>query len=352
MRKPNILFLSYVFYPAVGGIEINSELLAIHFHRFGYPVKLVTDTRTEGSKTFPFTVTRNPRLATLFKLHKWADVVFENNPSLRLSWPGLFFASKSVIAIRTRINRPDGNRGIQDYLKDLTLKNADRVIAVSNAIRESYFPEAVVIGNPYRDDVFINLNTDRKPLSFVFLGRLVSQKGVDIAIEAFVKIDQRFSDNKVSATMKIIGDGPEMDRLKQMVKQNNIEERISFEGRKVGSKLVEMLNSCRYIVLPSDWEAFGNVALEGLACGCLPFVSDSGGLTDAVGEAGVKFKSGSVDSLVEAIVRVIQNPKIEAAYRRERDAHLQEHLPERVAEKYLDVIINAFQKNNSTNPSK
>src|SRR5690554_6485341 len=98
------------------------------------------------------------------------------------------------------------------------------------------------------------------------------------------------------------------------------------------------------MLVPSANEAFGNVVLEGMACGCLPIVSDCGGLPDAVGNAGVIFKTYSPDALTNAINGLINNPILEDEYRSNIEAHLEQHLPERIARKYLNVIENAYQK--------
>lgn len=349
MKKPKILFISFAFYPQMGGIEVNSQILAGNFQSMGYDIRLVTMEKEEGEKTFPYPVFRNPGIAELFRLHKWADIVFENNPSLRLAWPRFFFSSKSIIAIRTQIERKDGGQAIQDRLKQISLNKANAVIAVSKAIRDNFYEKAIVIGNPYRNKLFRILNSHRDDLSFVFLGRLVSEKGVYIAIEAFKKICDELPLSSATPSLKIIGDGYELNSLKEMVRKSQPAGNVTFEGRKDGEELVKLLNTARYILIPSVWEAFGNVALEGMACGCLPFVSDNGGLLDAVGNAGVTFKAGSVEALADAITEILKNPALEASYRENMKTHLEEHYVERVAQKYLDVIEMAYQNRKTVN---
>lgn len=344
MNKPKILFISFTFYPNVGGIEINAQILSAEFHRLGYPIRVITMVQEEGKKTFPFAVVRKPGFKELYKLHKWADIVFENNPSLRLSWPQFLMSSKSVIAIRGRISREDGSVVLQDRLKRIALNAADGVIAVSQATRDSFFPKAIVIGNPYRNDIFKDLGLKREALSFVYLGRLVSEKGVHIALESLRQLNTHLLVSNLKPTFTIIGDGPEMENLKEMVEQKGLESQVVFKGKKVGAEVVKILNASRYMLVPSLDEAFGNVALEGMACGCLPIASDCRGLPDAVGNAGVLFKTYSPEALTQAILKLINNPKLEAAYRSNMKAHLEERLPERVAQKYLDVIERAYQK--------
>ncbi len=337
-----ILFISHKFYPDIGGIEINSEILANGFFNAGHEIRLITWTKDLGKKQFSFPIIRNPSLSQLLRAHLWADVVFENNPSMRLSWPSLILKKPSVIAIRTWINRIDGRISWQDKLKIWSLKKASKVIAISDAVRERSCSNAEVIGNPYRYKLFRILPEIKKTVGFVFLGRLVSDKGADIAIEAIAQFLKDMNKEKEACTnlcLTIIGDGPELQALKDIARNFNIQPYIKFEGALTGEALVACLNKHRFILIPSRWEEpFGNVALEGMACGCVPIVSDGGGLKDAVGNAGITFTRGNVNSLVENIMKVFTNPVLEANLRNAANNHLTKHYPEVVSQKYLRVI--------------
>lgn len=346
-----ILFLSHKFYPDVGGIEVNSEILATNFYIQGHEVHLLTWTDKNPEKDFPFTVVRAPDVATLYKEYKWAEVVFENNPCLRLSYPNLLFNKPNVVALRTWIRRMNGSLGWQDKFKKWWLKKASGVIAVSEAVREQSFATAKVIGNPYRSELF-KRNGDEIPAahSFVFLGRIVSDKGADLAIEAFTEHIKPFkdfpADSEIKPKLTIIGDGADRAKLESSVKQSGLDKYIEFKGTLEGEKLVSCLNKHRYLLVPSIWEEpFGNVALEGMACGCIPIVSDGGGLPDAVGRAGLIFKRGDVADLLTKMNLITTDSQLEKTLRNEAREHLTNHQPEIVAQKYLKVIFDAMPEN-------
>lgn len=339
-----ILFLSHYFYPQIGGIEVNSDLLAHAFHQHGHEVRLVTWSPDPEERKFDFPVIRQPGLSTLFKEHRWADLVFENNPCLRLGWPALFSGKPTVVALCTWVSRTDGSKGWQDKLKYKWLQRAAKVIAVSDIIREECFPPAVVIGNPYGVDTFKKIPGAIRDLDFVFLGRLVSDKGADVAIKAIQSLinDPLYKTRGLTFNLTIIGKGDEMDNLVAMVKDMGLTSFVTFTGALSGDTLVAALNRHKYMLVPSVWkEPFGNVALEGMACGCLPIVSDGGGLSDAVGNAGLVFKRGDVESLVETIKDLLADPEMEKNLRAHADAHLRNHYPDVVSAKYLDVLKNA-----------
>jgi glycosyltransferase involved in cell wall biosynthesis len=96
------------------------------------------------------------------------------------------------------------------------------------------------------------------------------------------------------------------------------------------------------ILVPSRWEEpFGNVALEGMACGCIPVVSDGGGLPDAVGSAGLTFKRGDTADMVKRIREILHSKELEEKLRLEALQHLKLHHPKKVADRYLKVIREA-----------
>ena len=100
---------------------------------------------------------------------------------------------------------------------------------------------------------------------------------------------------------------------------------VRLTGELLG-KLVEELNSHKIMVIPSLWEEpFGNVALEGMACGCLVLASYGGGLPDAVGKAGLTFKRGSVEDLVKKLSLIYNDPNVEHKLRDHSNNHLRNH---------------------------
>ncbi|HEX8019134.1 hypothetical protein, partial [Mucilaginibacter sp.] len=173
-----VLLLTHKFYPDLGGTEANAEFLAKAFHNYGAEVHLLTWTQQSGTEVFPYKVVRNPGLRQLLFEHNWADVVFENSPVLRMSWPAVFFRKPLVVSLNTWLSNEDGSKSVAARTKYLWLGKASSVIAVSDAIRQKCWPDAVVIENAYNDELFVQtIANDSKPKSFVFLGRLVSDKG-------------------------------------------------------------------------------------------------------------------------------------------------------------------------------
>ena len=81
-----ILFTSDAFHPSIGGLQTASATVAGGLRERGHDVTLVTRTRGPAV-SFPFTVVRRPSPSALLQLFKQADVVWQNQISLRLLWP-------------------------------------------------------------------------------------------------------------------------------------------------------------------------------------------------------------------------------------------------------------------------
>ena len=182
-----ILISSYNFYPDIGGIETISSILADQFVTIGHEVKLVTQTLANDPKNFPFEVIRQPSLQKLLNLVRWCDIFFHNNISLQSAWPLLLIRKPWIITHHTWITNMNGKSSWQAYLKHSIMRFAT-CISISQAIAEHLPGSSTVIGDPYRDDLFYDMPKIPRNKELVFLGRLVSDKGVDLLITALGKI--------------------------------------------------------------------------------------------------------------------------------------------------------------------
>ena len=333
-----ILFLSHVFSPAIGGIEASSEFLASAFANHGYEVRLMTMTAGKSSP-LPYLVIRQPSIVEMLKQHAWADIVYENNPCLRLGWPKLFWDKPSIITLHTWINRIDGTIALVDKVKFHWLARANKVIAVSKALQQRCWPRAIIIGNSYNEKLF-GLRSVARKKDFVFLGRLVSDKGIYLAIRAFKEITLAHPNSGLGeATLTIIGAGPDREQLEQLVADLPGPSRIRFTGPLIGEDLVVELNRHTFQLITSIWEEpFGIVALEGIACGLIPIVSDGGGLPEAIGKAGVTFERGQIASLVKVTTELLQNTKQQECCRAAASGHLASFSTEAITKKFVSIL--------------
>jgi glycosyltransferase involved in cell wall biosynthesis len=336
----NILFFSHSFYPKVGGIETVSMQLATNFQeRQEVSIIVVTRTKESGSLLFPFEIVRDPSVKRIASLLSWCDVVFENNPCYGMSWLNFIFRKPKVAGLHTWISAPDERATLQKSLKKMGLNDYNAVTACSTKIKNFTFDKAIVIGNSYDSTIFRQRTTPKK-YEFVFVGRLVSDKGADMCIELLNELNKL---KRTEYTLTIIGDGPEMKTLVGLTIVYGLTNQVRFLGFLPAEVIARELNEHKYILVPSRWEEpFGIVVLEGMACGCIPIVSDGGGLPDAVGEAGVVFKRNSLTSLVQSTIQLMDSQEQQSNFIQLAAAHLDRHTEKKVSQQYFDVILKSI----------
>jgi glycosyltransferase involved in cell wall biosynthesis len=302
-----ILLSSHAFSPSVGGIEKVSSLLAQTWTNCGHHVEILT--QTEGPATWKgLTVHRRPEFGTVRRLAKSADFYFQSNLSLRTLLPAADQIAKTVILHQTYLHPWGKPPQVVGYLKWI-FASAFKNLAISHAVASRLPKCCAVVGNLYDDSVFRPLAGIPRDRDLVFVGRLVSDKGVDMLLNALQIIVKK--GNQMRPRLTIVGDGPEKQTLQKLARDLDLDSLVEFVGKVSGEELAGLLHRYRILVVPSVWpEPFGLVALEGAACGCIVIGSNGGGLPDAIGPCGLTFRSGSAESLALAIEQAFAGPGV------------------------------------------
>ena len=332
-----ILLCSYTFAPAIGGIETVSKLLADEFCRLGSAVTVATYSPgppVEGSHE----VLRRPSFGKLYELARRSDVAWQNNISLNMLPPLLVARRPVVVTHQTWFARNDGRRGWQDRLKSAVLPLLHNV-AISQAIAASLPRESPIIRNPFEAVEFQDLGSEFRTKDIVFLGRLVSAKGCDVALHSLALL--RAEGMRPSFT--IIGDGPEAPALKRLTADLGLGDQVTFLGAMREGRGREVARH-KVMVVPSIWaEPFGVVALEGIAAGCAVVASAGGGLPDGVGPCGLLFPNGDAEALAARLKELLTNAALRERLLSARDRHLEQFRLENVARRYLNEFESAIR---------
>ena len=128
--------------------------------------------------------------------------------------------------------------------------------------------------------------------TFVFVGRLVWWKAIDLLIEAFAKLE-------TPARLLIIGDGPDREKLENLTKSVAVEN-IEFLGFRPQPEIRDLLAASTALVLPSMRECGGAVVLEAFACSTPAIATDWGGPQDYItAETGYLIKPDDRASFTE-----------------------------------------------------
>lgn len=346
MESPqlNILIYSPQFYPRLGGVERVTQMLAQAWGEAGYIVKVVCQTEqqleAEKSENFAFEIVRFPSNRQLVQLLHWCDVYVQSCISLKGLVPWLLVSCPLVMIHHTWYCDPNvGNVRWQDGLK-LQVTRLGQNIAVSEAIASHLPSTAQVIENPYDEAIFYLRPEVKRDRDLVFVGRLVSDKGVDLLIEAIAQLQPQGLKPKLT----LIGSGPERSALEQQIQALNLTQQVTFAGELTPTEVAQRLCQHKILVVPSRWrEPFGIVALEGIACGCWVVGSNQGGLSAAIGPGGLTFENGNVEQLATRLRQLLTastpwQPSTQAIAQ-----HLNHHQQAIVAQQYLAALQQALR---------
>jgi colanic acid/amylovoran biosynthesis glycosyltransferase len=146
------------------------------------------------------------------------------------------------------------------------------------------------------------------PLALVTVGRLVPQKGHQVAIEALAHL--RSAPTPLDATLTIIGDGPERTRLLELAQRHGVIDRVRFLGPRPSEEVARTMAASDVLLIPSirfgAWqESFCRVAVEGLASGMAVIGTSTGGLAETIGEGGFVVSPDDPEALAAELISLV-----------------------------------------------
>ncbi|HET91754.1 MAG TPA: glycosyltransferase family 1 protein [Chloroflexi bacterium] len=148
----------------------------------------------------------------------------------------------------------------------------------------------------------------------LFVGRIEPLKGIDNLLQAIARIGDQRPALRRGLCVPIIGGDPdrirqddEMVRLQELREELGIEDVVTFLGARDQDTLQYYYSAAEVVVMPSDYESFGMVALEAMACGTPVVASDVGGLAFLVkdGRTGYRVPARDPDALADRIVHLL-----------------------------------------------
>jgi colanic acid/amylovoran biosynthesis glycosyltransferase len=116
-----------------------------------------------------------------------------------------------------------------------------------------------------------------KHVNFVFVGRLHWKKGLDILFRIFNEFQK-----SNSAYLTVIGDGPELEKLKFLIEKYQLKNSVRLLGRLNQIDILKIFDESDILLAPSIQEGCSNVVLEAQARGLYCIVSDAEGMNEVV----------------------------------------------------------------------
>ena len=165
-------------------------------------------------------------------------------------------------------------------------------------ISSSYVPYAANF-NIETDDTVLEEHKLKRREYFIFIGRLVEEKGVDILIKAFSKISTK-------KNLVIVGDNPYnddyVDYLKSIASKN-----VIFLGAIYGKEYEELLKGAYCYVSASKIEGTSPSLVQAMAYGIPSLVSDIPTNIEVLGGTGLTFKNENIKDLSANLVKILNN---------------------------------------------
>lgn len=199
--------------------------------------------------------------------------------------------------------------GLMKKTSVYVLKNADKIVAVSNALKDTVTGFGIlsdkvkVIPNAVELSDFPPGLKERMGFKILFVGRLVPEKGLEYLIKSMEFIVKEIP----QATLTVVGGGPMREELEGLVEGYSMGDKIRFEGMKPHSEILRYLQDTDLFVLSSLSEGLPLTVLEAMAAGKPVVATNVGGIPDAVidGESGILVPPKDIDALSKAIISLL-----------------------------------------------
>ena len=331
-----ILFWSELYWPHIGGAELFGAQLISHLQRRGHEFMVITSKHASdlpdqdhdkgvsiyrfpfrkalddaGIKMFPCIVSEVLKAQTRFN----PDAVFINGIS-----PSTFFhlMTKRVqprpVIVRVNQEVLCGEKRGDATITGKVLSAADWVTCVSTPLLAQVrrlVPEISIKSSVIRNGLEYPEITS-KPLPFeapvlLCLGRLVRQKGFDLALAAFASICDRFP----RLRLVVAGDGPERAGMERQIAALGLFNRVEFRGWVAPENIFNLINAATVVLMPSRLEGLPSVALQAGIMARPVVATPIGGLSEIVvhQQTGLLMSPEDHVGLAEAIVFLLEHPQ-------------------------------------------
>jgi len=194
-------------------------------------------------------------------------------------------------------------------------RSAARIIGVSRRVCEEVEKgigrtgKTSVVYNGVDPELF-KLGGEAPVPVLLSVGNLISSKGHELVVRALAALKPEFP----RLTWQVIGDGPELNRLRQLAQQLGVLASVRFLGRRSRRAVAEACDRSTVFVLPSRSEGLGCVYLEAMASG-KPSIGCCGqGIEEVIrhGENGILIPPDSLSELIEGLRSLLRDSDLRA----------------------------------------
>ncbi len=354
----------------VGGIEIASQNISNQLSKMGNNVFIVAFGKEKNIEILDNNLTiyrlSYPKIKILGNLIFWIKIFF----ALRKINPDIVHCQTIQMGLPCFLFKKIYKKpyivwchGFDVYflwkfkkiISKIVLNSANAVVALTEdmkkEIKKNFKNEILVLPNGVDLEKFKGFSKEivhdklKIPIEekvILFVGELKKVKGLEYLIEAFKKINQRF----VNSKLLLVGGGLEKENLENIVKKNNLQNKIIFVGRIANQEVCEYMIGSDVFVLPSLSEGFPLVILEAMASG-LPIVATKvRGLSEILkdNKNGFLVDPKNSEDLFQRILILLENDQLRKEISNLNKNQAKEYSWEKITKEIEKIYLKAISK--------
>jgi len=176
----------------------------------------------------------------------------------------------------------------------------------------------------------------KNELLIISASRINKVKGLNYLLEAIAKIK---SDTEILFKYVMVGDGPELDKLKLLAKELGVLDRVSFVGHQ--NNVISWLESADIFVLPSLSECHSIALLEAMRSGKAILATDVGGNGESVRDQkeGLLIPSKNVNELSISLLKLLEDSNVRIQYGKAAKARFENNFTEQIMKRKTLKIL-------------
>lgn len=234
------------------------------------------------------------------------------------------------------------------FLMPFLLKRAYKIVCISENTKKDLLDfynvddsKVSVIYNGYDDKLFNTNNVNKLVLEkykinydyMIIVGASYYHKNIEIALKAIEDIDKK---------CKLIIVGKDSDyilKLKSLVKELHIEEKVNFIGYVPDEDLPSLYYYSKAFVYPTLYEGFGLPILEAMACGTVVITSDNSSLPEVYGDSALVFKNNDIADLREKMSLLLNDEDLRQSLIKKSFENIKRFSWQKTAKQVYELIV-------------
>jgi glycosyltransferase involved in cell wall biosynthesis len=336
--RPKVTLLTFDFFPIIGGqgrsfvslFQAFTEFLPSYLFRIFAPgesgiaghIPLWSSLKRSPHAHVLFSLLLSIRIRRLLKEERTDLLLVNGGPGgvmvLRRPQVPVIICVNHTYSQQTRYLPAQGWKRALRPLERRSYGHGDHFVAISSTTASELVgeygiaPTRITVIHPPVDVSRFFPEPDARVVGRVlYVGRLEARKGPEFLVSAFCALARQLP----NVSLYLAGTGSLEALLRERVRREELEERVTFLGFIPESSLASWYRSAHVVVVPSHFEGLGLTALEALACGAPVIATRVPGLVDAVTDNvdGSLVEFGDEHALVAELSRYLTDPDLARA---------------------------------------